>query len=217
MTPTQPLLSSSYPSCITTEPMIASQWLKQGELLAYPTESVWGIGCDAMNEQAVIKILTIKQRHVNKGLIVLTDATERLVPLLASLTNKQCQRLKKSWQAQYLKDQPPQAQTQASTWLLPLPHGINLPHWLTGEHGSLAVRVIAHPVIQQVCRHMVSADNPFGFIVSTSCNPSGQAPAKTLPEAICYFGDDIGYLQGDTLGYHKPSQIKDAITGKVIR
>ena len=127
MTTIQSLLSS-YPSDITTEPMIASQWLKQGELLAYPTESVWGIGCDAMNEQAVIKILSIKQRHANKGLIVLTDTTERLIPLLVTLTNKQRQQLKKSWQAQHLKDQPPQAQTQASTWLLPLPHGINLPH-----------------------------------------------------------------------------------------
>lgn len=207
-----PIMTAFHRSAhISTDPIIAGQWLKQGRLLAYPTESVWGMGCDAMNEQAVAKVLAIKQRDVNKGLIVLTDAIYRLAPLLASLTDKQRQTIKQSWQ-------PPNCMHhQAITWLLPLNDAVSIPHWITGQHHCVAVRVIAHPLIQQVCRQMVSADNPLGLIVSTSCNPSGLFPANTLAEAFGYFGSHIGYLQGNTLGYQKPSQIQDAATGKILR
>ena len=64
---------------------------------------------------------------------------------------------------------------------------------------------------------MVSDSNPYGLIVSTSCNPSGQAPAVTFEQAYAYFKEDIGYLQGDTLGYTLPSQIREGLTGDIIR
>lgn len=222
MTVTKPPPSHSpYLSHLTTDPMTASQWLKQGKLLAYPTESVWGIGCDAMNEQAVAKILTIKRRDVNKGLIVLTDSIQRLAPLLALLTHEQRQQIVQSWQAQPSRTpQSLQPQQQAVTWLLPLmpsSDAMPIPPWITGQHHSVAVRVIAHPLIRQLCQQMVSSDNPLGLVVSTSCNPSGLLPASNMAEAFGYFANDIAYLQGDTLGYQQPSQIKDAITGQIIR
>lgn len=217
MTAIQSPFSRSHSPHITIDPLTASQWLKQGKLLAYPTESVWGIGCDATNEQAVFQVLTIKQRDSNKGLIVLTDSIQRLAPLLATLTNEQRQKIEQSWQAQTLQAPHQHSQLQATTWLLPLNDAVAVPSWITGQHRSVAIRVTIHPLIQQLCQYMVSKKNPFGFIISTSCNPSGQIPAKTLAESVRYFGDDIGYLQGDTVGYQQPSQIKDAITGQVIR
>jgi len=99
---------------------------------------------------------------------------------------------------------------------------VPIPSWITGAHDSVAVRVIAHPLIQQLCAQVVSVSNPYGFIVSTSCNPSGQPPALSLAQAQGYFinsefAQQVAYLQGDTLGYELPSQIHDALTGQVIR
>lgn len=197
----------------TTDPTTASHWLKKGKLLAYPTESVWGIGCDAFNEDAVKQVLTIKNRPIDKGMIVVTDSMDRLAPLLDELTNEQKQTLANSWES---ANNNPQSE-QATTWLLPIAKNITIPTWITGKHNSLAVRVIAHPLIKQLCSNMVSADNPFGFVISTSCNPAGDSPAKNYDDALAYFGNNIGYLQGDTLGYNKPSQIMDIMSGQVIR
>lgn len=196
----------------------AAQWLNAGKLLAYPTESVWGIGCDPFDKSAVQQLLDIKQRPISKGMIVVTDKVQRIEPLLALLSDEQRQTVLNSW-SQY-------HQKQAFTWLLPLGDPLELtvpiPSWITGAHQSVAVRVIAHPLIQQLCACLVSAANPYGFLVSTSCNPSEQPPAVSLTQAQAYFINNdlaaqVGYLQGDTLGYILPSQIHDALTGTIIR
>ena len=209
----------------TTKDIVkAATWLAEGSLLAYPTESVWGIGCDPFNKSAVMQLLAIKQRPIDKGMIVITDRVERIAPLLTALNDKQRQMVLDSWQPS------PNSQThniktqQAQTWLLPLPAQlkITMPSWITGRHDSVAVRVIAHPLIQQLCAQMVSADNPYGFVISTSCNPSSKTPALNLEQAQAYFSDknlssNVHYLSGKTLEYQLPSQISDALTGKIIR
>ena len=211
--------SSTSSNVKTTNTVIqAAKWLKSGELLAYPTESVWGIGCDPFNETAVTQLLAIKQRPMDKGMILVTDSVERIAPLLASLNAKQRQMVIDSWQVSL------DAVQQAQTWVLPLPKQLKIaiPFWIIGVHRSVAVRVITHPLIQQLCTQMVAANNPYGFIVSTSCNPSSQPPALSLEQAQIYFGDEhfaknVRYLAGETLGYQLPSQINDALTGQVIR
>lgn len=192
----------------------ASAWLRAGKLLAYPTESVWGIGCDAFDESAVKQLLTIKQRPIDKGMIVVTDSVERIMLLLEVLSDGQRQNVLKSW-----SDMTDCEVQQAHTWLLPLDRSltVSIPTWITGVHNSVAVRVIAHPMIKALCAQMVSQTNPYGFIVSTSCNPAGHPPATTFEEAYGYFDEHIGYLQGETLGYTLPSQIHDATTGLIIR
>ena len=207
----------------TTNSVIqAASWLREGRLLAYPTESVWGIGCDPFNQQAVMQLLTIKQRSIEKGMIVVTDSPSRISALLESLTVLERQTVLNSWQADSINA----TIKQAHTWLLPISQNlpIAIPSWITGAHNSIAVRVIDHPLVKQLCAQMVSVSNPYGFIVSTSCNPSGQSPALSLSEAQNYFlkdstylNQDIGYLQGETLGYQLPSQIGDALTGQIIR
>lgn len=195
----------------------AAKWLQAGQLLAYPTESVWGIGCDAYDKAAVQRILDIKQRPQAKGMIVVTDSAERLAPLLDALGDGQRQQVINSWQT--TNDNMELRYQQAHTWLLPIPQSLTtvVPPWITGQHQTVAVRVIAHPTIRQLCQQLVSAHNPFGLIVSTSCNPSGQPPAMTFTAAYAYFGEQIRYLQAETLGYTLPSQIRDAVSGLLVR
>lgn len=231
---------STYNPIITNSVAQAASWLKEGKLLAYPTESVWGIGCDPFNEQAVQQLLAIKQRPIEKGMIVVTDDANRLKALLAALNDDQRQLVVNSWHNDATTDI---GSKQAHTWLLPLPVNLSIPipEWITGAHNSVAVRVIDHPLVQQLCQQVVSSQNPYGFIVSTSCNPSGQPPALSLTEAKAYFlchpdsshvstpntkantsctvdgNQQMAYLEGETLGYQLPSQISDALTGQVIR
>lgn len=209
-------MNQSAPS-ITDSVVQAAKWLKEGQLLAYPTESVWGIGCDAYDKAAVQRILDIKQRPQAKGMIVITDSAERLAPLLESLGEEQRQQIINSWQTD--SENIELQYQQAHTWLLPIPQTLTttIPIWITGQHQKIAVRVIAHPIIRQLCQQMVSAHNPFGLLVSTSCNPSGQSPAMTFTDAYGYFGEKISYLQAETLGYTLPSQIRDASTGLIVR
>ncbi|WP_298870122.1 Sua5/YciO/YrdC/YwlC family protein [uncultured Psychrobacter sp.] len=231
-------MSTSKP-LITDSVVEAVRWLQDGQLLAYPTESVWGIGCDPFNQQAVQQLLAIKQRPLEKGMIVVTDSASRLTALLDYLSDEQRQLVLDSWRNDFNSD----AETkQAHTWLLPLAPNlpVAIPAWITGAHNSVAVRVIDHPLVQQLCQQVVSAHNPYGFVVSTSCNPSGQPPALSLADAQSYFlnnnnvanisphlytndsaningNEQVGYLKGETLGYLLPSQISDALTGQVIR
>ena len=204
-------------STIASSVSQAANSLKAGQLLAYPTESVWGIGCDPYNEAAVQRILAIKQRPQAKGMIVVTDSAERIAPLLAGLDDVQRESILNSWQTD--SDNADPEYQQAHTWLLPVPQTFasTIPSWITGQHPTVAVRVIAHPLIRELCEQLVSAHNPFGLLVSTSCNPSGQPPASTFSEAYAYFGEQISYLQAATLGYTLPSQIRDATTGLIIR
>lgn len=201
----------------TTSVIQAANCLKAGQLLAYPTESVWGIGCDPYNEAAVQQILAIKNRPQSKGMIVITDSVARLAPLLALLDEGQRDPILKSWQTDSEHTDP--QYKQAHTWLLPISQTLatTIPPWITGQHPTVAVRVIAHPIVRELCQQLVSAQNPFGLLVSTSCNPSGQPPASTFSEAYAYFGEQISYLQAETLGYTLPSQIRDAMTGLILR
>lgn len=207
---------------ITDSTIKAAHWLQKGQLLAYPTESVWGIGCDPFNQQSVMQLLSIKQRPIEKGMIVVTDSPSRITALLDGLTVVERQTVLDSWQ----NDSVNGAAKQAHTWLLPVSHNLpmTIPSWITGAHDSVAVRVIDHPLVKQLCTQMVSASNPYGFVVSTSCNPSSQPPALSLSEAQGYFSnhnahpnESVGYLKGETLGYQLPSQIGDALTGQIIR
>ncbi len=203
--------------CVFEEITQASKWLKQGNLLAYPTESVWGLGCDAMSEQAVQQILQIKNRPMEKGLIVVTDSIQRIKPLLENINLQQKQMIIDSWTE---KNQAQKKDKQAITWLLPIDNNKNfIPKWITGKHNSVAVRVIANQQIQQICQNLVSDNNPFGLLVSTSCNTASLPPAYNLREAKNYFSNNnnVAYLKGETLSYALPSQIKNASDLTVLR
>ena len=187
---------------ITTSVAEAAQVLQQGKVLAYPTEAVWGLGCDPYNEQAFQEILKLKQRPIEKGVILLAGQLSQVEHLLEKVDPLIREQIIHSWTQRSNTE-------RATTWLLPADDQI--PQWIKGRHPQVAVRVTTHPLCTALC-------NAFnGFIVSTSANPAGLEPARTLQNASQYFGPELDYLNGDLGLSREPSKIIDASTGIIIR
>jgi L-threonylcarbamoyladenylate synthase len=180
--------------------VLAVSALREGRVIAYPTESVWGLGCDPWNEQAVLALLRLKQRPVEKGLILIASDIEQVEPYLAQLTTQQRDVVLASWS---------DAVEQASTWLVPVT--LDTPSWISGEHSQVAIRVTKHKQTQALCR---SFGKP---IVSTSANPSGEPAAINALMVRQYFQDQVFILDGETSGAKQPSVIRDVETGRVLR
>ncbi|GIZ10707.1 L-threonylcarbamoyladenylate synthase [Pseudomonas sp. NCCP-436] len=173
-----------------------AQVVRQGGVIAYPTEAVWGLGCDPWNETAVYRLLALKERPVHKGLILVAGSMEQFDFLLDDLPDIWRQRLADSWPG-------------PNTWLVP--HRELLPEWITGEHDSVALRVSDHPLVQALCREA-------GPIVSTSANPAGRPSARSRLRVEQYFHDQLDKVLGGALGGRKnPSLIRDLRSGEVIR
>lgn len=187
---------------ITTAVAEAAECLKQGRVLAYPTEAVWGLGCDPLNQQAFLEILRLKQRPIEKGVILLAAHVSQVEYLLQSLSPQMQQTVSDSWTHRSPTE-------RAITWLLPADQQV--PAWIKGGHSKVAVRVTTHPLCVALCH----AFN--GCIVSTSANPAGDAPATSLQQAHQYFSDQLNYLDGDLGLSQQASRIIDAETGVVIR
>lgn len=170
--------------------------LQSGGVIAYPTEGVWGLGCDPFNEAAVRRLLDLKQRPESKGLIIIAASLAQIERWLTALDDGQRAACAATWPGPY-------------TWVVP---AAAAPAWLRGQHDSIAVRVTAHPGVQALC-------NAFGgALVSTSANISGHPPARDVLELKQQFGDGLDYiLQGQLGGDGKPSEIRDARTGIVLR
>lgn len=106
-----------------------------GGVIAYPTESVYGLGCDPLNPVAVAKILQLKQRQPEKGLILIAGSLQQLLPFI-DISSQQQKHLHSS------DDQP-------ITWLVkPSPLA---PSWVTGQHPKIAVRITQHPIARDLC------------------------------------------------------------------
>lgn len=173
--------------------------LRQEEVIAYPTEAVFGVGCDPDSEQAVMKLLALKQRPVEKGLILIAANYEQLAPYIddSQLTDEQKQRIFDSWPGPV-------------TWVMPTKPGV--PCFLTGQFDTIAVRVTDHPLVQALC---LAFGKP---LTSTSANLTGQEPGRTVAEVELQLGDRLAaILQGDTGGRENPSEIRDARTGQIFR
>lgn len=187
---------------ITTSVAEAAKALQAGDVLAYPTEAVWGLGCDPYNEQAFVKILKLKQRPIEKGVILLAASITQVEHLFDGLPDVTKAQIIDSWTNRSPSE-------RATTWLLPASQDI--PTWIKGNHPKVAVRVTTHPLCVALCQAFG------GFIVSTSANPAGLEPARTLQDSIGYFAEDLHYLNGDLGMSQQPSRILDAVTGEVVR
>ena len=136
----------------------AAELLKQQAVVAYPTESVWGLGCDPQSASAVEKILQLKNRNVDKGLILIADCIERFDPFLAGLDEEHLRRFQATNRKTYHL-------ACAKQWRRPL--------WITGGRDTLALRITEHPVAAALCKAFG------GPLVSTSANPQGLPAAKS--------------------------------------
>lgn len=171
--------------------------MTHGEVIAYPTEAVWGLGCDPWNESAVHRILRMKRRDMDKGLIIVAADITQLSGLLTGLPRKAMNTLHRHWPG-------------PTTFLMP--HRSLFPECVTGKHDTIAVRVSLHPVIQSLCR---ITGHP---IVSTSANTQGKMPALSRSVVKRYFGDDDILISPGQLGGNlSPSQIIDLQSGTMIR
>lgn len=171
--------------------------LQQGGLIAYPTESVFGLGCDPDKLDAVQRILELKQRCPDQGLILVASSFEQLEHYLQPVDADVQQRVFASWPGPY-------------TWLWPVREGVS--KFLRGQHSTLAVRVSAHPVVQALCQTFGKA------IVSTSANPTGKIPARTPAEVRQYFNDKLDYIIDAEVGESaRATEIRDVLANTVIR
>lgn len=177
----------------------AAALLHDGGVIAYPTEAVWGLGCDPFNEAAVTRLLAIKQRTVDKGLILVAGALAQFDGLLdwAALPVDRSEAVFASWPGPH-------------TWVVPASGRV--PYWITGVHDAVAVRVSQHPVVVALCAAFG------GPLVSTSANLAGAAPAfrrGELDPAMLVQLD--GVCDGETGGLLSPTAIRDARSGAYLR
>lgn len=173
--------------------------LEQGEVVAYPTEAVFGLGCDPDNPDAIKKLLALKQRPVEKGLILIAACYEQLLPYIneQALSARELAQVQSTWPGPI-------------TWIMPASDRVS--SWVSGAFDTIAVRVSDHPLVQKLC---LDYGKP---ITSTSANLSQQPPCMTAEEVHHQFvANPLVVLYGDTGGRTNPSEIRDARTLKVLR
>ncbi len=174
----------------------AAHIIRAGGVIAYPTETVYGLGCDPFDEDAVRRLLAIKQRPVEKGLILVASDLDQLDGLV-HLDDAQRERLRQAWPAPV-------------TYLLDVTERV--PAWIRGVHPKVAVRVSAHPLARALA---AAVGTP---IVSTSANRAGRPPGRNRFQVGKALGSDLDFIvTGDCDPRGKPSTIIDLQSGRTLR
>lgn len=169
--------------------------VKQGGVIAYPTEAVYGLGCDPFNQHAVEYLLHLKQRCVSKGLILLISDWTQLTPLIQYIDARALQSVESTWPG-------------PTTWLFP--KSLLVPLWISGSSDKIAIRMSAHPIAHALCQN--------GPIVSTSANVSGEEPARDISMLDAQFPHGLaGIVQGALGEEAQPSRIFDLSSGQQLR
>jgi len=164
------------------------------DVIAYPTEAVWGLGCNPFDEAAVAKIRELKNRPSNKGMIVLVRDWVQVMAFVDEKVEIDWEPIKKAWPGPV-------------TWLFPASYAV--PDYLQVD-GKLALRMPSFSFLRDLLERF---EKP---LVSTSANVSGEPPAKTQAEVEALFPDVIIY-PGECGGRQSPSAIYDALTGQCLR
>lgn len=176
----------------------AVQALRLGQTIAYPTEAVYGLGCDPNNPDALAQLLSLKVRPEDKGLILIASDIAQIRPFLSP------------------EILPEQLEPAVATWPGPVtwvvPSHPEVQPLLTGHRSTLAIRVSAHPTVQQLCQQ-------FGPLVSTSCNLSGQPPARSAKAVRQQFAPtQVAVVIHAPLGeLDRPTAIFDLQSGAKLR
>ena len=175
----------------------AVEQLRAGQIIAYPTEAVFGLGCDPANEVAVRKLLSLKGRRESAGLVLIASEFSQLQAWVSEVDESLIDKAMQTWPGPV-------------TWLFPRAAGV--PDYVAGNHDTVAVRITAHEPSRKLCQAFGSA------LISTSANHSAARPARSAGEVEDYFGHYLaGILAGPLGGAEKPSEIRDLLSGKIIR
>ncbi|QRP64128.1 Sua5/YciO/YrdC/YwlC family protein [Rhodanobacter sp. FDAARGOS 1247] len=177
----------------------AAALLHGGGVLAYPTEAVFGLGCDPHDRVAFERLFALKQRPPTQGVLLIAadfGQVERYIDR-ASVPQAMLQQVLASWPGPY-------------TWIFP--RSAEVPDWVAGNHAGIALRVTAHEPAAALCRAYG------GALVSTSANPHGQPPARAVEQVADCFGDALdGVLEAPLGGQVSPTVIRDVLSGAIIR
>lgn len=173
--------------------------LRRGGVIAYPTEAVFGFGCDPHDGAAFARLFTLKQRPPIQGVLLIAADFEQVQPYIdmVSTPAEALARAQASWPGPH-------------TWIFP--RAANVPEWVAGGHAGIALRVTAHPTAAALCRAFG------GALVSTSANRHGEPPARTATDVLGAFGETVdAIVDAPTGGLDRPTPIRDAISGEVLR
>jgi len=171
--------------------------LSAGGIIAYPSEAVWGLGCEPRNQDAVERLLRLKRRDWRKGLILVAANFAQLEPFVQLPSRTAQKRAFSTWPG-------------PATWVFPASD--HTPMWISGERDTVAIRVTAHPLLQALCRTYG------GPIVSTSANRAGHQPARSASAVRLAFRDSIDALVPGALGkLENPTTIRDVTSGLILR
>jgi len=171
--------------------------LRRDGIIAYPTEAVWGLGCIPENHEGVLRLLSLKNRSVDKGVILVGADISQFKQYLQGLNEELLERLQSAWPGPvtYLVEDNGTA-----------------PAWVVGDNKTVALRVSAHPVVNEICNAAESA------LVSTSANPAGKEPARTALQVRKYFGDQLDMIfPGEIGNSSQVSEIRDLSTSRILR
>lgn len=175
----------------------AVQIMQAGGLIAYPTESVYGLGCDPFNHDAVAKLLQLKGRSFDKGFILLAADWSQVDHLVQPIPPQALARVLATWPGPV-------------TWVFPCSDEV--PDWITGGRQTVAIRISDHPICNDLC---IQSGGP---LISTSANLDGQLPATDERTAKLMFPKGIDYIvEGETGERSTPTPIIDAISGETYR
>lgn len=177
----------------------AASALREGGVVAYPTEAVYGLGCDPRNQRAFARLFELKQRPPTQGVLLIAAdfAQVEMYIDLARMPADALARARASWPGPH-------------TWIFP--RAATVPDWIAGSHAGIALRVTAHPLAAALCRAFG------GALVSTSANRHGVAPARTTQAVREAFGSELAYILDGAVGdLDRPTPIRDAISGEQIR
>lgn len=177
----------------------AAALLRDGGVLAYPTEAVFGLGCDPHDREAFERLFALKGRPATQGVLLIAadfDQVERYIDRSA-VPASVLEQVLASWPG-------------AHTWIFP--RSAEVPDWVAGAHAGIALRVTAHEPAAALCR-------AFGApLVSTSANPHGEPPARDVATLERYFGGRLdGAVDAPLGGLDRPTVIRDALSGAIIR
>jgi len=177
----------------------AAAALHAGEVIAYPTEGVYGLGCDPRDHEAFKHLFALKQRPATQGVLLLAADFAQIAPYIdaAAVPDAVMDEVRASWPGPH-------------TWIFP--RSERVPGWVAGDHAGIALRVTAHPPAAALCRACGMA------IVSTSANPHGEPPAADAATVRRYFPNGLaGIVDAPLGGLARPTSIHDALTGAIIR
>ena len=177
-------------------PSESIDFIRSGKLVAYPTESIYGIGCDPFNQNSVEKIFKIKARPRSKPMILVASNISQLINIV---------------EIEDLSDEVRESWPGHITWVIPCKD--KCPQWLMNTNNkTVAIRISQHPVIVEMCDLLQSP------IISTSANKTNEEPIKLPTELMNVFNQEIDFLVKGELGNRtNPSIIKEMETGLIIR